>query len=155
MLGRMTVLEKTYPITNAKLHLPREEETRLMYLYVEAAGHGGFRIWRFDLTRLEGPDGLDGQRLHTRWPGEAFQDDTLGTDTTGVEDVTDLNYMQVDGENYFYTNIQVDFTRVESRQYHVEACLQVRTEEDFGNDVTATADLVVTADENNPWADTR
>lgn len=156
MLGQLSVLGTIYPVTHAELHVPALYGTRLMYLRVSTEHDGGFGIWEVDLSRLEGLNELDGKRIHIRWEGDAFEDDTLGTDTTGVEDTTDLNYLQADGENYGYREVLVDFTRLQSHQYRVEARFVLMSEdEDPANDVSAMAELLVEVDEQDPFASSR
>lgn len=156
MLGEMTVLGRIHAITEAELHVPAVYETRLLYLCVAAEPSGGFGIWEVDLTRLRDLDELNGKRLHIRWTGEAFEDDTLGTDNTGVDDVTDLNYLQVEGRGYGYREVQVDFTRIQGRHYRVEAHLVLMTDgEKPADDFTATAEFTVDADEHDPFAGSR
>ena len=155
----LKVFNDSYSITKAELHLPVIDDARMFYMGVYAK-NGGFHLWEFEVTGLEKVDDLDGKRLHVHSNGEAFDDDSLGTDIIGAFDTTDLNYVSVQDSAYCYGEIHVDFARIDGLTYRCHVELKLTESDEDPEDLTpedcnieCTADFTVLVDEKNPFED--
>ena len=160
MDDNILILDRTTRlIDKLQLHIPAAGGARVMYLLADSDSDiGGFALWDIELACLENLDDLYGKRIHIKPNGEAYPDDTLGTDILGA--MTDGNYWSTRSDHlddYSYGDILVDFKRIKGRQYHVHVELTLTdsdedpedlSPEDF--DVHASADFTVTVDEENP-----
>jgi hypothetical protein len=117
MIGTLKLGDAVYAVRSVEMHVPEEGETRWLYLLVAAEPDEGFALWGLELPLLNSLEALHGQRLHVRWGGDAFDDDTLGTDIIGVESTTDLNYWHGSQGSYAFAEVQVDFERVAEHRF--------------------------------------
>lgn len=154
----LSIFGKTYPVIDAELHLPRVDEARWLYMGAYVEPDDGLRLWDIELASLQDLDDLDGKRIHVRPNGETYDDDTMGTDIVGMYDTTDMNGWKVGNEIYLYGDIQIDFERIEGRQFRCrfECTLTDKDEEpknlppeDFN--IVGIADFIVVADERGRY----
>ena len=152
---------KRYAVSRVELHLPPDEDIRMMYMSVETETEAGFfALWNYELALLEDINDLDGKRIHVKPNGETYDDDTLGTDIIGADNSTDVNYWSTKDTPYCYGDILVDFRRIKDRTYrvHVEIALTDSDEdpedlspEDYN--IAGNAEFTVEVDEKDPWQD--
>ena len=168
MENTLTLEWQTVPLKDFELHLPKVYDQRILYLMVDSNSElGGFALWEITLDLLDDIDSLDGKRIHLKHDGECYDDDTLGTDIIGSNDITDLNYWNThyheEYDNFAYGDILVDFKLIENEKYyvHIEMTLTDNLEdgpeylelEDYG--FRGGADFVVNIDEEDPYSDSR
>lgn len=152
----LTVNNMKYAVTEAELHLPSEEGLRMMYMSVRCGPNTGFALWEYELALLANIEDLHAKRIHVTHTGEAYADDTLGTDIVGAHLYTDANVCCVEGDVYVYGDILVDFKRVEGRKYRCHAELALSDLDQYPADLSpedfkfaAIADITVIADEKH------
>lgn len=156
MIGQVAVRGRAGRAIRAGVHIPADGESRWIYIEVEAEPEVWFAFWGAELTLLEELDQLDGARIHVKMSGESYEDDTLGTDTIGMTEVSDLNYIRVGDECLGYDDVLIDFKRVTGREYHCVVKLLHRDQLDQSGSVdeelgtTCTAEFTATIDEKCP-----
>jgi len=119
MADTLTINGVTIPVVEAELHLPLIRGTRLMYLRIK--GYKESRVIELTLGEIELPllasvDGLDRQRVHVRMNGEAYDDDTLGSDIIAMLN-NDSTEWTCNMEGVGDGELRMDFRRIEGRRY--------------------------------------
>lgn len=155
-----------YPVVQAELHTPLTDGQRFIHLfaYIESPeGPGGFGFNQVEVPLLAGADGLDGQRIHVRPDGYAYEDDTLATDYVGAEVFTDLNFWRIGGRDYLWGEMQIDFERIQGLRYRVRVRARLaplEPDEDMDENrqlerctMEARAEFTVVADERDAAGD--
>jgi hypothetical protein len=147
------------PIQEAELHFPIMDGIRMMYMAVESSlpEAGSFRIWGIELALLDDLDDLNGKRIHIMPNGEAFDDDTLGTDIIGVQTFTDQHYWDTAERPLQYGEIMMEFHRIRGQlcRIHGEITL-TESDEDAADlppeafDHFAVVDFEVLLDKKKP-----
>ena len=178
-MNTLTVNRNTLPVVEAELHLPYTHGARLMYLRVSAVDdREGFELTlgEIELPLLKDIQSLDGQRLHVRLDGEAYHDDTLGTDVIGMMN-NDLSEWSCGMEGVSDGELKIDFHHLEGDMYRCVAEFAWQYEEDDEppeeeeivfedeeedandreseepEDVIGSADFLVRVDEIDPHAE--
>ncbi len=161
MDNTVTLNGETYPTTFLELHLPEIRDVRHMFLKVFYE-QGCFLIWGMELSLLKSIEDLDGQRIHLKPDGSAYEDDTLASDIFVAYDTSGANYWTDDtdeeGGCYAYGDILIDFKCTEGRHFHVHVEMTLTEHDDCLDEDNMTypnkgiADFIVEADEKNPVA---
>jgi len=155
----ITLNGKTYPVEKVKLHVPKIEGYVNLYLSVfYNEGQCGFALWDLPLLQVPDIEHLSGCRIHLNAEGESCPDDTSGADIILAQETSDLNYFNDYPAAYSYGEILADFARIEDNRYRVQIRMTLSDDDEEGQweepeeyPNRMEADLVVTADEWNPY----
>lgn len=126
--GELTLKKKTYKITYTELHLhTADRDCQRLSLAVRGKPQMGFAVWLVPIE-LDSIEDLHGQRMHFAWTMETYDDDTLSSNTEGVDEITGLNYLQVgggEGDNYCYGSVEINFKHLGERVFECKARMRV------------------------------
>lgn len=147
----MTVDGVPLLIATAELHLPYSDGVRLMYLRVEGRLAGDsfdLTLGEIELPLLRAIEELDGHRIHVRFTGRTFKDDTLATDITAMLE-NDISPWTCSWEAAKSGELLIDFKRIEGSTYRCRVDFWWRNRGDRSR-TRCTAEFTVAVDEVNP-----
>lgn len=159
MIGTLIIHGQEYPIAEVELLLPFDGETRWMYLTVGGEDPNvGFGMWEVEFALLRELDDLDGKRMHVRPDYSTYDDDTLGTDITGMYSTTDINYLKSGEQAFSFGEVQLDFERIRGKEFRCRFEATLTDNDDGELDelpasafwAKASAEFVVSIQERRP-----